>query len=69
MPSTRETRTTSFGFGNKSDLATCRSNSPSPDNYKLKTQFDVNKLHKRGFSFGYGREEVAFGSLASPRLE
>lgn len=50
----RSRRACSFGIGNKSSLFN-KSTSPPPNNYTIKSSFDMNETQHKGFSFGAGR--------------
>lgn len=55
------TKSISFGYGNKVDIARC-TEAPSPDKYVMKSDFDANRnTVRKGFTFGVGREKSSFG--------
>lgn len=55
------TKSISFGYGNKVDLAR-GTDAPSPDKYLLRGDFEINSGSlRKGFTFGIGREKTAFG--------
>jgi hypothetical protein len=62
LPSTRQPRFTTFGIGEKSDLTNRYSVAPPPGSYNAPSDFE-NNLSRRGFSFGFGRDEVVGGPL------
>lgn len=51
------TKTISFGYGKKTTLIN-QTDSPSPDRYVLRREFDSVR---KGISFGLGREDNRFG--------
>lgn len=54
LPSTRSLRSTSFGYGSKI-LDSRRKDSPSPDSYRIPSDFDFSRSDKnKGFSFRVG---------------
>lgn len=50
LPSTKTSRTTTFGFGNKM-LSSLKSESPPPGTYKLPSDFDVKPKKGKVYSF------------------
>ena len=59
-------RKASFGYGTKTDFTKTLQVSPSPDNYQIKSCFDLNK--DRGSSFGITRERLPDQSYTIPQL-
>jgi hypothetical protein len=55
MPDIKNNRSTSFGYGNKIDLAKVNVVTPSPLNYTIHGEFDTYKDKKAGITFGAGR--------------
>lgn len=51
----KNNRSTSFGYGNKIDLAKVNVVTPSPMNYTIHGEFDSFKEKKVGITFGAGR--------------
>ena len=57
IPTTRSKRSTSFGYGMKSDISnTCVLQNPPPNAYKMQSDFDANDKLVKGFTFGISRE-------------
>jgi hypothetical protein len=57
LPSVRQTRTATFGFGHKYDFTKAATTNPPPNAYDIPTNFV--KSPKKGFSFGLSRETMA----------
>jgi hypothetical protein len=51
LPSVFDKRGTGFGYGTKGDFTSFAKNSPPPNAYKVKSEFDST----RGFTFGQSR--------------
>jgi len=56
LPSVRQTRTATFGFGYKYDFTKVATTNPPPNAYDVKGDFI--KSPKKGFSFGLSREAM-----------
>ena len=57
LPQLKSNRSTSFGYGDKTDLAKKNLATPSPMKYNILGAFD-NKNKKDGISFGAGRDVI-----------
>ncbi|KAL4438449.1 hypothetical protein ABPG74_009488 [Tetrahymena malaccensis] len=68
LPSTKDHRSTSFGYGKKSDLSGL-SASPAPNKYNIAGEFENSKEKHRGYSLGLGRNNINFGSMFNPKSE
>jgi hypothetical protein len=55
LPDVKNNRSTSFGYGNKIDLAKANVVTPSPLNYTIHREFDSFREKKLGITFGAGR--------------
>lgn len=58
LPDIKNNRSTSFGYGNKVDMARTNFNTPSPLNYTINGEFDSMKNKKGGITFGAGRDVI-----------
>jgi len=56
LPTTKNKRNTSFGYGNKYDFTKNAGKNPPPNNYKITSLFNKNKTHNKGKTFGSSRE-------------
>ena len=66
LPNTRDTRSTSFGYGNTVDLSKQNLVTPAPGSYKTRGEFEKQKDENRGISFGLGREVT--GAQSRPHV-
>jgi len=57
LPSVRQTRTATFGFGHKYDFTKVATTNPPPNAYDIKSSF--TRSTKKGFSFGMSRDVMS----------
>ncbi|KRX06877.1 hypothetical protein PPERSA_11522 [Pseudocohnilembus persalinus] len=65
LPTVRDKRQTSLGYGKKFDFTQSQKNTPGANQYNLKGIFEENKLKNKGKTVGVGREKMAHGGIVT----
>lgn len=55
----KENRSAGIGYGSKYDFTKQQKKSPAPDEYKIKSNFELQQEKHRGFPFGVSRDSMS----------
>ena len=68
MGSSLSKRKAAFGYGIKSDFTTGRPKTPAPNCYTIRTEIEIKKEKKLGWSFGESRSKMQGAGIFKKHL-